>query len=174
MQRGPIIDALPPWYVALQLRKFRDGHRGQWDQNKSEKLMGAGESILQDEDEINQVAQHIAALPPQAHLLTTRGDAERGKSLYATACLACHGERGEGKPEIKSPPLNTLEDWYQLDQLRKFKQGLRGYHSKDVEGQAMRLAMNTVNEEDFKDIVRYVCEKLGHVKPKAPPPAPAN
>lgn len=172
-QRGPVLEGLPAWYLELQLRKFRDGVRGRSEANKSERLMGAGESILHDDDEIRRVAAHIAALPPQKHLLTVRGDAERGKTLYATHCTACHGERAEGKPEIKSPPLNTLEDWYQLDQLRKFKAALRGYDPRDIEGQAMRAAVAAVKEEDFKDIARHVCETLGEAKP-ARQPVPAN
>jgi cytochrome c553 len=160
-QRGPILDGLPAWSVELQLRKFRDGLRGRNEANKSELLMGAGESILHDDDEIHRVAAHIAALPPQKHLLTVRGNAERGRTLYATHCAACHGERGEGKPEIKSPPLNTLEDWFHLDQLRKFQQGLRGTDPRDVEGRIMRAAMTAVKEDDLRDIVRHVSETLG-------------
>ncbi len=160
MQRGPILEGLPAWYVELQLRKFRDGIRGRNDANKSELLMGAGESILEDEGEIRAVAAHIAGLAPRKHLLIVRGEAEQGRVAYQTLCVSCHGERAEGKPEILSPPLAALEDWYQLDQLRKFKQGLRGHHPQDAGGQAMRAAMATVNEGDFKHIVRYVCERL--------------
>jgi cytochrome c553 len=158
-QRGPILDGLPAWYVELQLRKFRDGLRGRNEANKSELLMGAGESILQDDN--RRVAAHIAALPVPEHLRVVRGDAEKGRPLYAAQCASCHGARGEGKPELKAPPVNTLEDWYHLDQLRKFKSGLRGHHPQDVEGQIMRAAMAPVKEEDLRDIVRYVSERIG-------------
>ncbi len=164
MQRGPIIDGLPAWTVELQLKKFRDHIRGSNPANKSELLMGAGESILQDDEEIRRVAEHIASLPPQAHLLTVRGDKNRGKLIYLQ-CANCHGFKGEGKLESKSPPLNTLEDWFQLDQLRKFKSGLRGKHPQDAEGNAMRLAVQGLSDDDLKNVTRYIAEDLAKPKP---------
>jgi cytochrome c oxidase subunit II len=164
MQRGPIIDGLPAWSVELQLKKFRDRIRGSNPANKSAMLMGAGESILQDDEEIRRVAEHIAGLPPQAHLLTVRGDKNRGKLIYLQ-CANCHGFKGEGKLESKSPPLNTLEDWFQLDQLRKFKSGLRGKHPQDVEGNAMRLAVMGLSDDDLKNVTRYIAEDLAQPKP---------
>jgi cytochrome c oxidase subunit 2 len=169
MQRGPIIDGLPAWQVESQLRKFRDGIRGKNSANKSELLMGAGESILQDDEEIRRVARHIASLPPQAHLLTVKGDKQRGRLIYLQ-CLNCHGVKGEGKVEAKSPPLNTLEDWFQLDQLRKFKAGQRGKHPQDPEGNGMRVAVMSLNDDDLKNVTRYVAEELAVPKPLVNPP----
>lgn len=173
MQRGPIIDGLPAWSVGLQLRKFRDGIRGGNATNKSEFLMAAGESIVRDDEEIRRVAAHIASLPPQSHLLTVRGDKNRGKLIYLQ-CANCHGFKGEGKLESKSPPLNTLEDWFQLEQLRKFKSGLRGKHPQDAEGNAMRLAVLGLSDADLKNVTRYIAEDLAVAKPlpKREPGAP--
>lgn len=168
MQRGPIIDGLPAWQVESQLRKFRDGIRGRNEANKSEHLMGAGESIVHDEEEIRRVAQHIASLPPKAHLLTVKGDKQRGRLIYLQ-CMNCHGPKGEGRLDAKSPPLNTLEDWFQLDQLRKFKAGLRGKHEQDPEGNAMRVAVMNLSEEDLKNVTRYIVEELATPKPIAKP-----
>ncbi|MCD6050754.1 MAG: cytochrome-c oxidase [Verrucomicrobia bacterium] len=170
MQRGPIIDGLPAWSVELQLRKFRDGIRGGNPTNKSEVLMAAGESIVKGDEEIRRVAAHIAGLPPQSHLLTVRGDKNRGKLIYLQ-CANCHGIKGEGKAESKSPPLNTLEDWFQLDQLRKFKAGLRGKHPQDAEGNAMRLAVLGLSDDDLKHVTRYIAEDLAVAKP-LPKPEP--
>jgi cytochrome c553 len=39
MQRGPILDGLPSWYVVHQLSKFDKGIRGAKEENKSEFLM---------------------------------------------------------------------------------------------------------------------------------------
>ena len=41
-----------------------------------------------------------AALLPAAVLAA--GDVEAGKALYAP-CIACHGQNGEGNPELNSP-----------------------------------------------------------------------
>lgn len=172
MQRGPIIDGLPAWTVEAQLKKFRDGVRSYNPTNKSAALMAAGESIVKDDEEIRRVAEHIASLPPQAHLLTVKGDKNRGKLLYLQ-CANCHGFKAEGKVETKSPPLNTLEDWFQLDQLRKFKSGLRGKHPQDADGNAMRLAVMGLSDDDLKSVTRYIAEDLARPKPLPKPGAGA-
>jgi cytochrome c oxidase subunit 2 len=159
MQRGPILEGLPAWYVELQLKKFSSGVRGRNPDNKSEALMGLGSAQVHDPEERRRVAAHIASRPPPPHLLTVRGDRERGRELYQ-ACAPCHGERGEGRPELKGPPLNTLEDWYQMDQLRKFKSGLRGRDPRDVEGLAMGAALTAQGEQEFRDVTRFIAEEL--------------
>ena len=159
MQRGPILAGLPAWYSELQLRKFAQGVRGRDPENKSEALMGAGQAIVHDPDERRSVAEHIAALPPPQHLLTVRGNPARGRELYQS-CVACHGARGEGREDLKSPPLTMLEDWFQLDQLRKFKSGLRGRDERDIEGQLMRAAVLSLSDQDFRDVTRHVAAEL--------------
>lgn len=159
MQRGPILDGLPDWYVARQLRKFQDGLRGANPENRSALLMASAMSLLQNEDVIESVAEYISGLPPQDHLKTVRGDVARGKAIYQT-CVPCHGEEGRGKIEQHAPPLNVLEDWYLLDQLRKFKTSQRGENPRDVEGQVMRLTLATVDAKDFRDMVSYIAREL--------------
>jgi len=160
MQRGPIVDGLPAWYSEWQLKKFAEGVRGRNLENRSEALMGAGEAIVHDPNERRRVADHIASLPPRKHLLTVRGDKVRGREMYQS-CVVCHGVKGsEGREDLKSPPLTPLEDWYQLDQLRKYKSGLRGTNALDVEGQLMRAAVLQMSEQDFRDVTRYIAEEL--------------
>jgi cytochrome c553 len=161
MQRGPILDGLPAWYVEGQLKKFAEGVRGRNPENRSEALMGAGEAVVHDAGERARVAQYIASLPPQRHLLTVRGDTVRGRVLYQMACAVCHGPTGrEGRADLKSPPLTPLEDWYQLDQLRKYQSGLRGTNAADAEGQLMRAVVLSLSEQDFRDVTRYIAEEL--------------
>lgn len=155
MQRGPILDGLPAWYVRRQLLKFRDGVRGANPENRSEFLMGAGQSILQDEREIARVSDYIAALPPAVHLRTIKQGGPGGAALYLS-CGACHGTRAEGRPELKAPPLNVQEDWYLLDQLRKFQSGLRGSHPEDGEGSLMRAAAAALQPEQMRDVVFHI------------------
>ena len=35
MQRGPVLDGLPEWYLADQLRKFKSGYRGKNAANRA-------------------------------------------------------------------------------------------------------------------------------------------
>lgn len=172
MQRGPIVDGLPAWYSEWQLKKFADGVRGRNLENKSEALMGAAEAIVHDPGDRRRVAEHIASLPPRKHLLTVRGDKARGRAVYQS-CVVCHGPSGrEGREDLKSPPLTPLEDWYQLDQLRKYKSGLRGTNEHDVEGQLMRAAVMPMGEQDFRDVTRYIAEELATPVAAAPAASP--
>ena len=51
-----------------------------------------------------------------------------------------------------------LEDWYMLEQLKKFKLGLRGANLQDVEGMTMRpIVLATLpDEQAMKDVVAYI------------------
>jgi cytochrome c553 len=104
MQRGPIIDGLPAWYLEDQLTQFLTGVRGRNSSNKSEFLMGSGVTLLKSDADVETVVEYFSQLPPANHLKTIRGDATRGQQLY-TLCATCHGPYGEGREDIKSPPL---------------------------------------------------------------------
>jgi len=49
--------------------------------------------------------------------------------------------------------LADLEDWYLLDQLRKFRNGQRGWHEQDVEGQVMAKVVQPLAVNDLRNIV---------------------
>ena len=49
-------------------------------------------------------------------------------------------EKGGGNHKLKSPALDKLEGWYFIEQMRKFRSGKRGYHSKDEWGKVMASA----------------------------------
>ena len=155
MQRGPIIDGLPAWYVQHQLEKYRDGIRGQKPENRSEHLMGSARDRIGDAATIDLLARYIESLPAQERYPVVRGDREQGEILYGR-CVACHGAKGEGNLLLKSPPLNIQEDWYLLDQLRKYAKGARGYHPQDLSGQQMVAAMTGLDDTSLKNIVAYL------------------
>lgn len=155
MQRGPIIDGLPAWYTRQQLRKFLAGTRGQNPENKSELLMGSARDRFPDEKTIGLLAQYIESLPPKPYQPVVRGNAEKGATLYQS-CIPCHGAAGEGVESLKSPPLNIQEDWYLLDQLRKFASGKRGYHPRDIEGIQMAYTLVNLEGDDFKDLIAHI------------------
>jgi len=88
-------------------------------------------------------------------LTTVQGDADRGRILYQQ-CATCHGVQAKGKKEVKAPGLRVQEDWFLLDQLRKYKLGLRGTHSEDTFGRVMSEAVKQWKDEDLKDVVVYL------------------
>jgi cytochrome c oxidase subunit 2 len=86
------------------------------------------------------------------------GDAVAGKTRYA-ACSACHGDQGQGKPEMNAPKLAGQEGWYLKKQLFNFRSGLRGAHEADEFGRQMvPMASEAMlpNESDMNDVVAYL------------------
>lgn len=156
MQRGPVLDGMEEWYLLDQLQKFKTGLRGQQDSNRAEILMAtAMKDVSPDPETLLSLAQAFATLPPQPSLTTIKGNAERGQQLYQS-CANCHGVDAKGKPEVKAPGLLIQEDWFLLDQLRKYKLGLRGTHPEDSFGTVMAAAVKDWPDKDLKDIVVYL------------------
>ena len=84
------------------------------------------------------------------------GDPVRGQALYGP-CVGCHGLRGEGNPETFGSPLVYISDWYLLEQLKKFKLGIRGADPRDPVAIMMRpMALTLTDEQAMKDIVAYL------------------
>ena len=68
--------------------------------------------------------------------------------------------RGEGKREIESPPVNVQEDWFLLDQLRKYANGQRGVHPSNAGGLKMKAAAAALSPDDLRNIVAYIAKDL--------------
>lgn len=84
------------------------------------------------------------------------GDAERGKTLYAT-CGACHGANGEGLEALNAPRLAGQEEWYVVRQLENFKNGVRGNNPKDTYGMQMApMAQTLVDAQSMQDVAAYI------------------
>jgi cytochrome c553 len=57
----------------------------------------------------------------------------RGEVLFQR-CSPCHGEAGEGNPDLSAPPIAGMDAEYVARQLEKFAEGVRGKHGSDREG----------------------------------------
>jgi len=163
MQRGPMIDGLPQWYLHQQLEKFGTGVRGKFSDNKSEWLMGSVIKQFGDSEDWPQLAAYIANLPVLESIQTVRGNPEKGKALYAM-CASCHGPTAEGNQILGAPPLNVQEDWYLREQLMKYRSSMRGYHPKDLGGAAMRAVASSMTNEQIRDVVFYLSSLRKPVK----------
>ena len=155
MQRGPMIEGLPQWYLLQQLEKFRTGIRGKLSENKSEWLMGSVIKQFGDSEDWPRLAAYIANLPALEPLRTVRGNHEKGKALYAM-CASCHGPMAKGNQVLGAPPLNVQEDWYLREQLMKYRSSMRGYHPQDLGGATMRAVASSLTNEQIKNIVFYL------------------
>ncbi len=172
MQRGPVLDGLPEWYLAGQLRNFKSGHRGKNTTNRAEALMGVAMAKVETDEQLAGLARHFAARTPKPFIRVVRGNIPAGRAHYATRCASCHGAKGEGKPEIKSPPVNVQEDWFLLDQLRKYANGRRSVHASDAGGVMMKASLAGLSPGDFQNMVAYIARDLTVTPPlqKVGPP----
>ncbi len=154
---APAIAGLSEWYLTAQLNKFRGGLRGTHFDDLSGMRMRPMALTLEKEEDVEIIAKYVAALPatrpaPQV----TGGDPAMGQPLYAT-CLACHGAKSEGMQALNAPPLANRSDWYLLDQLKKFKAGVRGTDPRDPIAIMMRpMAMVLADEQAMKDVIAYI------------------
>ncbi|HIG31644.1 MAG TPA: c-type cytochrome [Verrucomicrobiales bacterium] len=161
MQRGPIIDGWPAWYVESQLFKFRKNIRGNDSRNKSEVLMRVGMSVLESDSQVRELARYISTLDIKKSIRTARGDVNKGKTIFLR-CLPCHGNKAEGIPLLKTPPLIVMEDWYLVDQIRKFQMGWRGNSERDPHGLMMAVAVKPLSKQDILDVVVYIGKLAGY------------
>lgn len=81
---------------------------------------------------------------------------ERGEALFKL-CAQCHGDAGEGNPDVEAPAIAGLSDWYVESQLQKFRDGIRGAHPDDYAGLRMRPMARTIrSDEDITALAAYV------------------
>ncbi len=84
------------------------------------------------------------------------GDRDKGKALFQI-CADCHGQNGEGNPNISAPINAGQDEWYIVRQLKNFRAGIRGADPKDIFGAQMRpVAMYLVNDMALQDVAAYV------------------
>lgn len=153
--RAPRLSDMESWYAEMQLQAFKDGWRGthEGDQIGMEMQPMA---VPLTPDQIEAAAIFVAATisaPPEQ---TISGNTAKGRDLYA-ACAACHGEKGEGNQSLGGPALTGVNDWYVLEQLRKYRDGSRGSHPQDTFGIQMQAAAQIlVSDEAARDVVAYI------------------
>lgn len=153
---GPRLTLLGPDYLRRQLQNYRRMVRGGLADFYGWQMNGRAMALSGDQA-IDDVVAYIDLLPDTYARDTLGGDIRRGKPLYDSYCASCHGGKAEGIPALNAPLLAGLEGWYQLEQLRKFKDGTRGSHEADVPGQQMKAAMAPIKDEQAMiDIIGYI------------------
>ena len=112
--------------------------------------------ILTDES-IEDILDWVATWEYKpAEITITDGNAERGQTLYQP-CAACHGADAEGNEAMNAPALAGQNDWYIVNQLELFKNGHRGYDSRDTYGSQMALMARAIpDEQAMKEIASYI------------------
>ena len=84
------------------------------------------------------------------------GNAERGKAIYGSNCVACHGKEGDGKgpaaQAMRPPPTDfTVVEWWKEktdDQIaRMIKDGRAG---------TPMVSFSKLSEDELDDLVAYM------------------
>ena len=155
---APAIAGLDTWYVEAQLNLFRTGGRGDNPQDVPGLRMRPMSRSLHSDEDIKLVAAYIAGLPPvKAAPVVEGGDAQRGSATYQALCAQCHGPDGKGNQAMNAPPLRSLNDWYLVSALERYKAGIRGTDPQNPNGALMRgMAMALADDQAIKDVVAYI------------------
>ncbi|MBD2857859.1 c-type cytochrome [Spongiibacter sp. KMU-158] len=91
----------------------------------------------------------------QAQAMLAQGGSADGKSLYG-ACVACHGDKGQGNAALGAPSLTNQQSWYIQRQLEYFKNGTRGTHPEDAFGDQMRALASSLDEAAMASLADYI------------------
>jgi cytochrome c oxidase subunit 2 len=153
---APRLAGVDSWYLARQMRNFTAGVRGAASGDAHGQRMAPMARAVRSERELEDLIAYIETLPENASAPTVTGNIEEGGRRYAI-CAACHGLQGEGNPVTSSPRLVALDDWYVVEQLRLYAEGLRGSHAEDLYGQQMRAVVGTFSDEQARrDLAVYI------------------
>ncbi len=92
--------------------------------------------------------------------------ADEGATLFKSVCSQCHGEKGEGKDEVKSPSIANEPSWYVITQLTNFHDGKRGSNTAaDPQGAMMAAIAKSLKPAQIEAVAKHV-ESLPLVVPK--------
>lgn len=143
---APAIAGIEPWYLAEQLKGYRERLRGadfEADPAGTEMRIVARE--LTDE-RIADLARYIGKFSIERKSPSTSGDPANGKQLYASNCAACHGERAEGNAALHAPALSRLNDWYIVASYKRYRSGVRGASIDNPSGNQMHQIAQALPE----------------------------
>ncbi len=146
------------WYIVKQMQLFQNDARGSapGDMHGMQMAAMAKGPQLASEEALNNLAAYIGTFKNEKPAPTVSGDAAAGKALYAV-CAACHGQQAEGIEAMAGPRLAGQNDWYMVNQIKKFRDGQRGYHDMDHGGRQMRPMVSTLTDDKaINDVVAYI------------------
>ena len=153
---APRLAGLKEWYIARQLKNYKEGIRGTHAENIYGVQMRPMAMTLTEETDVVAVSAYVATLTGVSASATIQGDANAGKAAYAS-CVACHGVNGEGNQALNAPSLRGQHDWYLVRQLKNFKSGLRGTNPNDMYGMQMRpMSMILADDAVIQNVVTYI------------------
>lgn len=153
--QAPRLAGMEPWYLKLQLEKFRSGIRGTHPRDEEGLAMQPMAAKLTDES-IADIVDWVGSWPYVPAEITIAGNTNIGRTLYQP-CAACHGEQAQGNAALGAPALAGQNDWYLVTQLKNFKAGFRGSHPEDTQGAQMSvMARALADDTAINNVVSYI------------------
>ena len=89
--------------------------------------------------------------------------ADSGKIVYETYCLACHQEDGSGVPNMNPPLMKT--DWVLGDSTRLINVILKGLKDTEINGDSYSNEMpahDFLTDNQIADVLTYVRRSFGN------------
>ena len=83
------------------------GIRSDHEETRFNEMPAFGADEMLSQEDVQAVANHVLSLSGQDHDAAL---AEQGAAIFEEQCTACHGEQGEGIPELGAPDL-TDQIW---------------------------------------------------------------
>lgn len=155
---APKIAGQESWYLIKQMQLFQNDARGSapGDMHGMQMAAMAKGPQFRSEQALADLAAYVSTFPDTPPPDTVTGDVAAGQQMYPI-CAACHGQQAQGIEAMAGPRLAGQNDWYLVAQIKKFKQGQRGYHNMDHGGRQMRPMVATLtNDQAINDIVAYI------------------
>ncbi|MFC5079257.1 Cytochrome c4 precursor [Vibrio thalassae] len=145
-------------YIEKQLKDLKLGMTSSGKQGRYDPVM-SGMAMPLTEQDMADLAAYYSSMPlapnstpenvvDQGKVLYMAGDSERG----ITACIACHGPRGNGTELSGFPKISGQHAEYVKAQLEKFRSGDR---ANDMNAM-MRDIAKKLNDDDIDTLSKYV------------------
>lgn len=152
---APRLAGQEPWYIKSQLRKFKEGVRGNHPRDIYGMQMAMASKMLYSAEVLDHVVAYIASLDVAQAVERGDGDAAAGQRHYAP-CASCHGPQAQGIADRGAPKLSKQHAWYLRKQIENFLNGMRATHERAGEAQQMVAALQQLQDDDIADLIAYI------------------
>ena len=79
-----------------------------------------------------------------------------GSKLFEQTCAACHGLKGEGKDELRTPSIAHQPAYYIRNQLTSFRENRRGNDPSDPQGTMMASIAKALQPSQVESVAAHV------------------
>jgi len=145
-------------YLVKQLMEFKLASQTGGEEGRNNAVMNGMAAPLSEQDMQDLAAYFASQTPKDGETLEQY--VEAGRTLYqggdesrgVTACIACHGPKGNGMGLAGFPDISGQHKEYTASQLKAFRSGQR---HNDMNGMMRDIAMK-LTDEDIEILSNYI------------------